>query len=245
MIAMKRVAFLYLAIACSIVLLSMQKNDPHSGLESLEGAWSTNYEGQDFVLLIQSGYCMFTQYNLNEKKFGFTSGGSYTASADKLKVETQFNSMDKTDVGKTHEYSYKSSGNELTTTADGFELTWKRVDNGDENIAGNWRITQRKQEDKMAAIPLRARRTLKLLTSSRFQWAAINIETGEFSGSGGGTYTFKDGVYTENIEFFSRDSSRVGISLKFNDTLENGRWIHTGKSSRGDSIYEVWEKMQP
>ncbi|MCH5600749.1 hypothetical protein [Niabella ginsengisoli] len=81
-------------------------------------------------------------------------------------------------------------------------MKWKRVDAGDKNLAGNWRITQRKQEDKMVDIPLRARRTLKLLTATRFQWAAINIETGEFSGTGGGTYAFKDGKYTEHIEFF-------------------------------------------
>ncbi|MCH5689221.1 hypothetical protein LWM68_36260 [Niabella sp. W65] len=92
----------------------------------------------------------------------------------------------------------------------------------------------------MADIPLRPRRTLKLLTATRFQWAAINVETGEFSGTGGGTYTFKDGKYTEHIEFFSRDSSRVGMSLTFDGRLEGGNWIHSGKSSKGDPIYEVW-----
>jgi len=123
-------------------------------------------------------------------------------------------------------------------------FTWKRIDSGDKHLAGNWRITQRKQGDQMVDIPLRARRTLKLLTATRFQWAAINVETGEFFGTGGGTYSFQDGKYTENIEFFSRDDSRVGMSLTFDGKLDDGKWIHSGKSSKGDPIYEVWERFQ-
>src|SRR3546814_4443688 len=88
-------------------------------------------------------------------------------------------------------------------------------------------------------LPLRARRTLKILTGTRFQWAAINVETGEFSGTGGGTYTFKNGKYTENIEFFSRDNSRVGMSLSFEGDLQGDDWHHQGKSSKGDPIYEI------
>jgi hypothetical protein len=118
----------------------------------------------------------------------------------------------------------------------------KRVDDGKGQLAGNWRITSRKQGETMNEIPLRPRRTLKLLTGTRFQWMAINIESGEFSGTGGGTYTFVNGKYTENIEFFSRDSSRVGVSLTFDGKVENGHWHHSGLSSKGDPIQEIWSK---
>ena len=43
---------------------------------------------------------------------------------------------------------------------------------------------------------------MKILTGSRFQWIAYNTETKQFFGTGGGSYTAKNGVYTENIEFF-------------------------------------------
>ncbi len=43
--------------------------------DALEGAWSLNYGGQDFAMLLEDGYCMFTQYNLKDKKFGLTAGG--------------------------------------------------------------------------------------------------------------------------------------------------------------------------
>ena len=86
------------------------------------------------------------------------------------------------------------------------------------------------------------RKTIKILSSTRFQWAAIDPGTKQFMGTGGGTYSFENGKYTENIEFFSRDSSRVGQSLTFDGKLENGEWHHSGFSSRGDAIYEVWSR---
>ena len=85
---------------------------------------------------------------------------------------------------------------------------------------------------------------MKILSGTRFQWIAYNTETKEFLGTGGGTYTTEAGKYTENIEFFSRDSSRVGASLSFDFSLENGDWRHKGKSSKGDPIDEVWTKRE-
>ena len=93
-------------------------------------------------------------------------------------------------------------------------------------------------------IPMKpgARKTIKILSATHFQWIAINTETGEFFGTGGGNYSFKDGKYTENIEFFSRDPNRVGASLSFNAELKEGDWHHSGLSSKGDKIYEVWSR---
>ncbi|MBK8310764.1 MAG: hypothetical protein IPL04_07545 [Chitinophagaceae bacterium] len=57
-------------------------------------------------------------------------------------------------------------------------------------------------------------------------------------------YTLKDGKYTETIEFFSRDSSRVGASLSFDYSLKEGVWIHQGLSSKGAPIYEEWSRLK-
>src|SRR5690606_36719009 len=100
----------------------------------------------------------------------------------------------------------------------------------------------RMQEGKIVLNPPRARKTLKVLTGTRFQWAAINAETKEFFGTGGGTYTFSNGKYTENIEYFSRDSSRVGASLAFDGKIEGDLWHHSGLSSAGAPIYEIWKR---
>ncbi len=42
----------------------------------------------------------------------------------------------------------------------------------------------------------------------------------------------------------TRDSSRVGASLSFDGTLNNGEWYHCGLSSKGDSTYEVWLRVK-
>jgi hypothetical protein len=94
----------------------------------------------------------------------------------------------------------------------------------------------------MVDIKPAARKTIKLLSGQRFQWAAINTDTGEFFGTGGGTYSFREGQYTEHIEFFSRESSRVGMSLSFSGRVEGRNWYHSGKSSRGEPISEVWSR---
>jgi DMSO/TMAO reductase YedYZ molybdopterin-dependent catalytic subunit len=73
---------------------------------------------------------------------------------------------------------------------------------------------------------------------------AINAETKEFFGTGGGTYTYVNGKYTEKIEFFSRDSSRVGAVLSF-DGMVNGKvWTHKGLNSRGEPLHEEWTREQ-
>lgn len=84
------------------------------------------------------------------------------------------------------------------------------------------------------------RRTIKILSGGRFQWVAFNSATGDFSGTGGGTYSAVNGIYTENITFFSRDNSRVGAELSFEFGSKKRRLQHSGKSSKGDPIYEIW-----
>lgn len=210
----------------------------------LNGSWHRADGSIEQSLIIADGYGMLTQYDKINKNFIYSFGGPLSVEGKQLVLKVEFNSSDKSQVGKTLRYPFAIRNNTLSTSISGAKAKWQRTDDGKSDLAGNWRITQRKQDGKMAELPLRARRTLKLLTGTRFQWAAINIETGEFSGTGGGTYTFENGRYTEHIEFFSRDNSRVGASLTFNGKIEEGNWIHSGLSSRGDPIYEVWSRMK-
>jgi hypothetical protein len=87
------------------------------------------------------------------------------------------------------------------------------------------------------------RKTLKILSGTRFQWAAIDPGTKEFFGTGGGTYQFANGKYMEHIEFFSKDNNRIGATLAFDGKLENGDWHHSGLSSKGEKIYEIWSRV--
>ena len=118
---------------------------------------------------------------------------------------------------------------------------WNRVDDGTPGqLAGAWLITGRKRDEEMTERKSGPRKTMKILSGTRFQWIAYNSETGDFMGTGGGKYTTEGGKYIENIDFFSRDNTRVGASLEFDYELKNGKWHHWGLSSKGSPIYEVW-----
>ncbi len=84
------------------------------------------------------------------------------------------------------------------------------------------------------------RKTLKFLKDGYFQWIAYNTETMDFRGTGGGRYAAIQGTYTEVIQFFSRDDSRVGAELAFQFERKGDEWHHTGNNSRGEPMYEIW-----
>lgn len=216
----------------------------HAAPAGLDGAWQIKGNPRR-VAIIVDGYFALTTFRENEPEFISTMGGPLSWENGSMSGTIEFNSDDQQQVGENFTIPAKLEGEQLTVTREGGIVeTWERVDEAENELAGVWRITQRENDGQMNEMPLRARRTLKILSGTRFQWAAINVETGEFSGTGGGTYTFEDGVYTENIEFFSRDNSRVGMSLSFEGEVKDDDWHHKGKSSKGDPIYEVWSKFE-
>ncbi len=217
---------------------------PVNKTASFTGAWQLQEGSKEQVLIIADNYFMVSAYDKINKQFFYTYGGSYTITGSAMQTRIEFNTTNKDQVGKTFKYVFEAAGDQLSTDISGQKEIWKRLDDGSGPLCGNWRITDRMQGDKLVPMPLASRRTLKLLSGTRFQWAAINIETGEFFGTGGGTYTFANGKYTENIAFFSRDSSRVGALLSFDDKAEADVWTHTGLSSRGDKIHEIWGRMK-
>lgn len=146
-------------------------------------------------------------------------------------------------IGKIVDFSYQLSSNALTLERES-KVTWTRIDDHQSDLAGCWRITARVGNDgTLNAMPQGARKTLKIMSGTRFQWFAINPSTRQFSGTGGGTYTLADGKYTETIEFFSRDKSRVGSSLSFDAKVDGGTWDHSGKSSTGNPVHEIWTRQ--
>ncbi|MCW3114683.1 MAG: rane or secreted protein [Segetibacter sp.] len=211
----------------------------------LNGAWMLENNKDEQVLLFADNYFSQTGYNQKEKKFQFTRGGTFDLQNGQMNTKIEFDTRRNDEIGKPITYRFSLNNDKLTLDINGEKQTWKQIDKGADNLAGTWKITARKQDDKIVPIHQTGpRKTLKILTGTRFQWAAINPETKEFFGTGGGSYSFKNGKYTENIEFFSRDSSRVGAALTFDGKLENGAWHHSGLSSRGDSIYEVWGRIK-
>lgn len=209
---------------------------------SVTGAWSKQDGAFTVTLLFQDGYCSYTKYDVANKVFSSTKGGSYSVAGNQVSIKYLFHTAEKEVVGTSEMMNMSVTQQALNLTVNGSTETYKRVDDSKNQLAGHWLITGRMNNGNMQAITPGARRTIKLLTGTRFQWIAINIETKEFFGTGGGTYTFVNGKYTENIEFFSRDSTRVGASLSFDGKVEGNNWHHSGLSSRGEPIHEIWTK---
>lgn len=209
---------------------------------SLTGAWSHANGSTEMLYVVVDDYLTFSSYDKLSKTFNHTWGGPIKVDKDKFSVAIEYNSANADEVGRTAEYSFTNEGNKLILTRSGEKSSLTRIDDGKGELAGNWRISGRMQGDKMNTINPGPRKTLKILSGSRFQWIAINTETKEFFGTGGGTYTFKDGKYTESIEFFSRDKSRVGATLVFDGRLVNGVWVHSGLNSKGEPLHEEWSR---
>ena len=210
--------------------------------DQLKGGWMRHSGDEEQVLLFIDGYNTNTVYSKAAKKFIRTKGGIYNIT-NKMNISYEFDSGDLEQTGQSKAYDFAVKNDELTLYENGKAIMYKRIDDGSTPLAGMWQITSRKQGEQLAPIHRTGtRKTIKILSGTRFQWAAIDPGKKEFHGTGGGTYEFVNGKYIEHIEFFSRDSARVGASISFDGKLEKGEWHHSGLSSRGDQIYEVWTR---
>ncbi|WP_162426733.1 membrane or secreted protein [Pontibacter pudoricolor] len=186
-------------------------------------------------------------YDEQNRRFIGTYGGTYSLANGHLTENYEFSTFDATQVGRTVTGTSTIKNGRWQTTGPGNKTgeAWKKLNEQNNNspLAGTWCITGRERNSEMSAVRPGPRKTLKILSDTRFQWIAFNTETAEFSGTGGGRYTAENGKYTEHIEFFSRDSSRVGMQLSFNYEVKDGRWQHSGQSSTGSKVNEIWERI--
>lgn len=219
---------------------------------SISGAWQRkDASGNTLTIICSDKYLMFAVYDLSQKKYSKSGGGTYQLSVvggkNILLYKRDFNTEDSTVVGLTVANFYNINKDELMLSEGPLAGDWKRIDEtkSPKTMNTTWRISAREGADfKMQTMLKGSRKTLKILSGSRFQWAAFNTDTHQFFGTGGGTYTVKDGKYTENIEFFSRDNKRVGSSLTFDCVVNGKNWTHAGQSSTGTRVHEIWEKEE-
>jgi hypothetical protein len=222
---------------------------PHKA--QLYGAWQQKAASADgelmHTLLFSGQYFSWTIYRAESGAFISTQGGSWALAGEKLRIEYEFSSADSTRVGTAEEWTLTYQGAQLFLEgAGGPAGAWQAVDAGTTTaLSGPWLFSGREHEGEITRRNTdQPRKTMKMLTGSRFQWVAFDTETKRFFGTGGGTYTAENGVYTERIEFFSRDDARVGAELQFQFRVDGADWHHQGKSTAGDPMYEIWSKRQ-
>lgn len=235
-----------------IIPLIMLSSIVHA--QELDGAWKLTHrngeavETEESIKIYQEGYFAYGAKELGSNKFLSAGGGEYSLSGNEYTEVLDFYTLDPEEVGTSHAYHLDLKGDKMVISANirGRDLIeiWEKVSEREDDVTGNWVITGRMVDDKVSTMTPGARRTVKILGGGRFQWIAFNSETKEFSGTGGGTYSAENGIYKENITFFSRDDSRVGATLAFEYEVKDGQWHHSGKSSTGNPIYEIWSKYK-
>lgn len=222
------------------------ENDRAAKAADLVGAWQHENLGKESTMICSRNYFSVATYDVETKNFIGTFGGSYRLDGTSFIAQIEFDSNNPERVGSEMQRKLQmKKGSLILTDQEDLATVWKHLDNGGPGkLAGAWLITGRVRDGQLQKMQPGARRTMKILSGTRFQWIAYNVDTKQFSGTGGGTYTTKNGKYTENILFFSRDSSRVGATLTFDFVLENENWRHQGLSSKGDAINEIWTKRE-
>ena len=213
--------------------------------QSLIGAWERNHiseNGTDLksVVIFSDGFQAISTYESKTGKFIYSNGGTWKLEGNNMTEIVEFDTKNSERVGSEIKFQINLNNNSLSII--GSEMEFKKIDDGSPgNLSGAWLMSGRvRNGQKQLRDTNRPRKTMKILSGTRFQWIAYNTETKKFMGTGGGTYTTKNGNYNENIEFFSRDNSKSGLKLKFDYEIIDNQWNHKGFSSKGDPLHEIW-----
>ena len=214
--------------------------------QSFIGAWERYHKSEDgmelkSVVIFSDGYQSISTYESKSGKFIHSNGGTWEINGNTMTEKIEFDTNNPDLVGSEVEFKIEISDSTMSILES--NMVFNKIDDGKPgDLQGAWLMAGRVRDgEKQLRNTNRPRKTMKLLSGKRFQWIAYNTETKKFMGTGGGTYTTENGIYSENIEFFSRDDSKSGINLKFDYEIISNEWNHKGFSSKGDPLHEIWK----
>jgi len=233
----------------SITIIILILANLFSYAQSPVGAWERYYNDENgntirSVVIFSEKFQSIAMFNAISGEFIYSNGGTWELNGNMMTERVEFDTANSERVGNVITFEVMITNDKLSLPESDWHFS--RIDDGGPgDLYGAWLMSGRYRNGvKQLRNTDRPRKTMKILSGTRFQWIAFDTENKEFKGTGGGTYTTIDGKYSENIEFFSRDNSRVGMSLEFNYNIEKGDWIHRGKTSKGNPLHEIWEKRQ-
>ncbi|MRI00840.1 hypothetical protein GH721_09905 [Kriegella sp. EG-1] len=212
----------------------------HAQIKS--GVYTSDLDNIIHELKITNNYMVHSIYEKSPARFIKTEGGFYSVKDSELHVKLEFNSNFEGDNIKTLHIPFTVKNHQLILGTNP-RLIFDKSESNSQELDGQWLFATRGPDTGQERRGEKsARKTLKFLIDGKFQWIAYNTDTFKFHGTGGGTFSSKNGIYSENIEYFSKDNSRVGATLNFQYELKNNDWHHTGNNSKGEPMYEIWSK---
>jgi hypothetical protein len=209
--------------------------------QNISGAWKNTTDTTQTLILANENYVSITEYSTVGNRFIQAWGGKYEISkTEEIFIDIAFHSKKAQLVGTNMSFNINQKKKNLSFT----EKTFDRIGNSKADaLTGLWKISWILRKGEMTEMPKGPRKTLKIMAGGYFQWFAINNVTSEFFGTGGGLYTIDGKKYTEELVFFSRDNTRVGSKLSFDAAVSDKSWTHSGQSSKGEPLKEIWEKQ--
>jgi len=213
--------------------------------QSPVGAWERTHVSEDGLelkstVIFSESHQSISTIEKNTGKLLHSNGGSWRLDGTTMTEVVEFDTDNPERVGQSVVFDIKIDEQFLEIV--GSDMKFYKIDNGlPGKLNGAWLMSSRLINGKFQIRDTnRSRKTMKILSGSKFQWIAFDIDSKKFIATGGGSYTTVNGIYSENIEYFSRDISRVGMKLEFEFNLENGKWNHRGFSSKGNPINVIW-----
>jgi hypothetical protein len=115
---------------------------------------------------------------------------------------------------------------------------------GDSPLVGTWKIVSGKFGGVESPRPAGAT-TLKHITPTHYMWATYDKD-GQVTRTAGGRYTFKDGVMESTPEYgFGSDFQAIkGQRQSYKCKVEGNKLYQTGTLSTGQTLEEVWERVE-
>ena len=206
--------------------------------------------GIQMVKILSSDHFMFAFFNEKTKQFFSAGGGTYSYADGIYTEHIQFHTIDPDLIGASLSFkcTLKDGRWYHTGAIDDSEMNevFEPIESDDRSLLiGAWIMNSYKDAEGHMVQPRRQdTKKIKILANNWFQWAHFNTKEGFFLETGGGRYTYKDGVYHEEIIFFSGDSTLIGKTQRFVAILKEGEWHHQEVSNTlGFQMSEVWERM--
>ena len=166
---MKKLVFLLVCVFLSTGISS----------QNIVGAWemySTSENGDKLksVVIFADGYQVVSVYNADTGKFVSTNGGTWKLDGDTMTEVIEFDTVEPDRVGS--EVSFKVSITDQEIRVADNDMKLKRIDNGTPGkLQGAWLMSGRIRDGKEQTRDInRPRKTMKILSGTRFQWIAYN-----------------------------------------------------------------------
>ncbi len=234
-------------------------SEPEAAVSPLRGAWmmveKDNLSSEDLAIqmvkILSNGHFMFAFFNSETQQFFSAGGGTYAYEDGKYTEKIEFHTIDPSLAGREITFDCHLEGDRWHQTGEinGGVLNevYKRIDDGTgTDLIGTWKQEYNVSPNGKRSHLKKHHNKLKILSGTRFQWVEYNGKKNEFVACGGGTYSYAQQTYTENLEFFSADSTVVGKDITFTCLQDGNEWVHREKLARGSDealgVDEIWSR---